>query len=83
MAGNVFVSQHPLVLHKLTLLRSVDTEPPQFRALVRELTQLLFVEATHDLAVKPHVVQTPLAECRGHQIAQHIGLLSPARGKSS
>ena len=75
MAANIVVSQHPLVLHKLTLLRSVATEPPQFRALIRELTQLLFVEATRDLVVKPHVVQTPLCEYRGHQIAQHIGLM--------
>jgi uracil phosphoribosyltransferase len=75
MAANVFVSQHPLVLHKLTLLRSTATEPPQFRALVRELTQLLFFEATRDLAVQPLVVQTPLAECCGHQIARHIGLV--------
>jgi uracil phosphoribosyltransferase len=75
MAANVFVSQHPLALHKLTLLRSAATEPPQFRALVRELTQLLFFEATRGLGVKPVTVQTPLAECRGHQIAQHIGLV--------
>jgi uracil phosphoribosyltransferase len=75
MPANVIVSQHPLVLHKLTLLRSIATEPPQFRALVRELTQLLFFEATKDLAVKPQVVQTPLGECQGHQIAQHIGLM--------
>jgi uracil phosphoribosyltransferase len=75
MPANVFVSQHPLVLHKLTLLRSVKTEPPQFRALVHELTQLLFVEATRDLVVKPNTVQTPLCEYHGHQIAQHIGLM--------
>jgi uracil phosphoribosyltransferase len=75
MAANVVVSQHPLVLHKLTLLRAVATPPPQFRALVHELTQLLFVEATRDLALTSHVVQTPLSEYRGHRIAQHIGLM--------
>jgi uracil phosphoribosyltransferase len=75
MSANVFVSEHPLVLHKLTLLRSTETQPPQFRALVHELTTLLFVEATRDLAVGPHVVRTPLAECRGHQIARHIGVV--------
>src|SRR5580698_34868 len=75
MTANVFVSQHPLVLHKLTLLRSTATEPPQFRALIHELTQLLFVEATRDLAVKPLVVQTPLCEYHGHQVAQRIGLM--------
>lgn len=46
MAGNgrVYVSQHPLVLHKLTLLRSKITEPKKFRELVREMTLLLFAE---------------------------------------
>src|SRR4029079_19215479 len=73
MSASVVVSQHPLVLHKLTLLRSTDTPPPQFRALVRELTQLLFFEATRDLAVKPRVVQTPLTEWRGHEIERRIG----------
>jgi uracil phosphoribosyltransferase len=75
MTGNVFVSQHPLVLHKLTLMRAVATEPPQFRALVHEVTQLLFFAATRDLPMKPHVVQTPLAEYQGQRVAKHIGLV--------
>ena len=41
MAGNVFPSPHPLVAHKLTLLRSVETKPKKFRELVRELAILL------------------------------------------
>jgi uracil phosphoribosyltransferase len=69
------VSRHPLVLHNVTLLRSSATEPPAFRALVRELSQLLFYEATHDLRLEPWTVQTPLGECRGHQIAERIGLM--------
>ena len=75
MTDNVFVSKHPLVLHKLTLLRSKTTEPPMFRALVHELTQLLFYEATRDLALKPQIVQTPLTSCEGQVLAQHIGLI--------
>src|SRR5216683_6424482 len=71
----VNVSRHPLVLHNLTLLRSSKTEPPTFRALVRELTHLLFYEASHDLRVEPKTVHTPLGECKGHQIAERIGLM--------
>ena len=45
----VYVSRHPLVQHKLTLLRRTVTEPKKFRELVRELSQLLLYEATLDL----------------------------------
>ncbi len=72
---SVHVSQHPLVLHKLTRLRSRTTEPITFRQLVRELAQLLFYEATQDLRVEPCTVQTPLADSSGYRIAETIGLM--------
>lgn len=75
MAAPVHISRHPLVQHKLTLLRSKSTEPIMFRHLVRELAQLLFYEATEDLHVAPVTVQTPLADCPGHEIAETIGLM--------
>jgi len=64
---NVFVSQHPLVKHKLTALRDVNTNHRDFRALVRELAMLLCYEATLDLALSPRTVQTPLAEVIGQK----------------
>jgi uracil phosphoribosyltransferase len=75
MSQPVQVSRHPLVLHKLALLRSRATEPKLFRELVREISQLLFYEATQDLKLAPHTVQTPLADCPAHQIAERIGLM--------
>src|SRR5438132_9721326 len=75
MAASVHISGHPLVLHKLTQLRDRTTEPPNFRMLVRELAQLLFYEATQDLRVEPWPVHTPLAECAGHRLAEHLGLM--------
>jgi uracil phosphoribosyltransferase len=75
MSAFVHVSRHPLVLHKVTRLRDRDTEPRTFRQLVRELTQLLFYEATQDLALAPLTVRTPLAECPGHRVAEPIGLM--------
>src|SRR5207237_7602917 len=69
------ISQHPLVLNKLTRLRSRATEPIAFRHLVRELSQLLFYEATQDLRVEPCTVHTPLADCSGYRIAETIGLM--------
>jgi uracil phosphoribosyltransferase len=75
MADHVYVSTHPLVLHKLTLLRSRLTEPKKFRELVREIAQLLFYEATADLELAPLTVETPLADSPGHEIAEQIGLI--------
>lgn len=69
------VSGHPLIRHKLTLLRDVNTEPKKFRELVRELTVLLAYEATCDLAVEPRTVHTPLGEAAGHRLKEPIGLV--------
>jgi uracil phosphoribosyltransferase len=73
-ADSVFVSRHPLVRHKLALLRDRTTQPWPFRILVRDLAQLLFYEATHDLRLEPWTVQTPLGECASQRIAERIGL---------
>lgn len=72
---HVHVSGHPLIRHKLTLLRDVNTEPKKFRELVREVTLLLAYEATADLAVEPRVVSTPLSSTEGHQLKEKIGLV--------
>jgi uracil phosphoribosyltransferase len=66
------VVQHPLVKHILTRLRDASTEPAQFRALARQLTLLLAVDATRDLPVREHTVQTPLEPTQGHSLAQPI-----------
>src|SRR5579885_2144018 len=71
----VFIARHPLVQHKLTLLRDRTTDPKTFRELVRELAQLLFYEATQDLRLAPRPVQTPLAEYAGSKVADRIGLM--------
>src|SRR5262249_43057852 len=74
--GNVHVSRHPLLLHQLTRLRDRTTEPREFRTLVHGLTQILFYEATLDLALEPIVVQTPLAPCTGHRVVgERVGLM--------
>ncbi|MEI7769238.1 MAG: uracil phosphoribosyltransferase [Chloroflexales bacterium] len=72
---HVHVSTHPLVLHKLALLRSEMTEPKKFRELVREIAQLLFYEATQDLSLAPLTVQTPLAPAQGYEVAERVGLM--------
>jgi uracil phosphoribosyltransferase len=69
------VSPHPLVQHKLSLLRSVDTEPKKFRELVRELALLLAYEATADLELAETRVTTPMAETPAQQLAVRVGLV--------
>lgn len=71
----VFESQHPLIKHKVTLLRRVETEPKKFRELIREISILLAYEATQDLKLKPRDVQTPLAVAHGYELEEHIGLV--------
>lgn len=69
------ISQHPLVKHKLTALRSVETEHRSFRELVRELTLLLSYEATQDMELSPKTVTTPMGEAHGSQVKETIGLV--------
>jgi uracil phosphoribosyltransferase len=77
--NNLFESQHPLVQHKLTLLRSTATEPKKFRELIREITLLLCYEATADLDLRPVEVQTPLATAVGAELQEQIGLVPVLR----
>jgi uracil phosphoribosyltransferase len=69
------VSGHPLIQHKLRLLRDRATEPKKFRELVRELGVLLAYEATADLALVPSTVETPLAQVEAYHLADTVGLV--------
>lgn len=74
MTGAVHVSRHPLLLHRLTLLRDRSTPPPLFRRLVREMTQMLFFEASAELALDEITVTTPLTDCPGRRLSEAVGL---------
>jgi uracil phosphoribosyltransferase len=69
------VSTHPLIKHKITRLRDVQTGPKEFRELVGELAQLLFYEATADLPTAPVTVRTPLADSRGEEVRARVGVI--------
>ena len=58
--AEVRVIDHPLVQHKLTLMRRVDTPTAKFRALLREIALLLGYEVTRDLALTEEPIETPL-----------------------
>jgi len=69
------ISEHPLIQHKLALMRNVKTEPKKFREVVREITGLLLYEATLDLQCVEVEVQTPLETMRGRKLAERIGFV--------
>ena len=71
----IFESKHPLVKHKLTLLRNANTEPKKFRELVRELAMLLCYEATSKLGLKTITVESPMGEADGSELVDKIGLI--------
>jgi uracil phosphoribosyltransferase len=71
------VADHPLVAHKLTVLRNKDTASPTFRLLVDELVTLLAYEATREVAVEPHRITTPVTETVGVKIADPRPLVVP------
>lgn len=75
----VYESKHPLVKHKLTLLRSVSTEPKKFRQLIREMALLLCYEATADLQLAETVVESPMGDAAGHVLTDKIGLIPVLR----
>jgi uracil phosphoribosyltransferase len=75
----VFPSTHPLVQHKLTLLRDVETKPKKFRELVHELAILMAYEATADLALADKDVTTPMGGAHGSELAEKIGLVPVLR----
>jgi uracil phosphoribosyltransferase len=72
-----FVVDHPLVAHKLTVLRDETTPSPTFRLLVDELVTLLAYEATRDIRVTTRVIRTPVAETTGVYVATPAPLVVP------
>lgn len=73
--SNIFESQHPLVAHKLTKMRDVNTKPKKFRELVREISALMVYEATQDLGTTPRSVTTPMGDTEGVELTDKIGLV--------
>ncbi|MBG6226272.1 uracil phosphoribosyltransferase [Arthrobacter sp. CAN_A2] len=67
----VLVVDHPLVAHKLTVLRDKDTSSPVFRLLTEELVTLLAYEATRDVRVETVSIETPVTKTEG------VGLVKP------
>ncbi len=75
MNPNATILRHPLIEHKLAILRNRDTDNKHFRKTLNELSYLLVYEITRDLALKPVRIQTPLAPCDAQQLAEQVLLV--------
>ncbi|MGX5681080.1 uracil phosphoribosyltransferase [Schumannella luteola] len=73
----VHVADHPLITHKLTVLRDKNTPSPTFRALAEELVTLLAYEATRSVRTTEVTIQTPVAETTGLAISDPKPLVVP------
>ncbi len=67
--NNVTVVDHPLVQHKLTLMRDKTTSTKSFRQLLREIATLLCYEVTRDLPLDPVDIETPLMPMRSRMLS--------------
>src|SRR5690554_1589807 len=71
------VADHPLIRHKVTVLRDKTTPSPTFRLLVDELVTLLAYEATRHVRVEQRQVETPLTTATGTRIADPAPIIVP------
>ena len=67
--GKVHIMDHPLVAHKLTIMRDKHTSTAGFRQLLREIATLLCYEVTRDLELTTTTIETPLAEMKAPTLA--------------
>ncbi|MBF8437403.1 uracil phosphoribosyltransferase [Halanaerobiaceae bacterium Z-7014] len=67
--GEVFTFDHPLIQHKLTLLRSKETGPKEFRELADEISTLMAYEVTRDMPIREVEIETPIQTMKANKIA--------------
>ena len=73
----VHVADHPLITHKLTVLRDKRTTSPVFRQLTEELVTLLAYEATRSVRVEPIEIETPVTKTMGVKISEPRPIVVP------
>ena len=73
----VHIADHPLITHKLTVLRDKTTPSPVFRQLVEELVTLLAYEATRDVRVDRVVIETPVTSADGVRLSRPRPIIIP------
>ena len=67
--GKVVIFDHPLIQHKLSIMRSKDTGTKEFRELLNEIAMLMVYEVTRDLPTEEVEIETPICKCTARQLA--------------
>lgn len=75
MSAGLCVSEHPLIKHKLTILRNLDTSPHDFRRLLKEITFYLGYEATRTIQLTTQVVSTSNGDCTGYKVCDKVAVI--------
>jgi uracil phosphoribosyltransferase len=73
----IHVANHPLITHKLTVLRDKNTPSPVFRQLVEELVTLLAYEATREVKTEEVTVETPVTKAQGMKLSHPRPIIIP------
>jgi len=73
----IHITSHPLITHKLTLLRDENTPSPTFRSLTEEIVSLLAYEAMRDIKTQSVSVKTPVAMAKGAQLTKPSPVVVP------
>jgi uracil phosphoribosyltransferase len=73
----IHVADHPLITHKLTVLRDKKTPSPVFRQLVEELVTLLAYEATREVKTTEVTIETPVTQTKGRKLSKPRPIIIP------
>ena len=73
--SQIYVMDHPLIKHKVSMLRDKNTTVKDFRELAYEIALLMGYEATKDLILTPKEVETPLAKTTGYYVEKQVAVV--------
>jgi uracil phosphoribosyltransferase len=72
MKKKVNVISHPIIQHKLSLIRNRTATPHEFRQIFSELARILAYECTRDLRLTPYDMETPIQKTKGHKVGEEL-----------
>ena len=67
--GKLTVFEHPLITHKITMMRQKETSTKDFRAMAEEITLLMAYEVTRDIPLEEVEIETPICATKGHVVS--------------
>ncbi|NIA11967.1 MAG: uracil phosphoribosyltransferase [Nitrospiraceae bacterium] len=75
MEKNVHLIQHPLIQHKLTLMRDRTTSTKEFRELVKEVSALMVYEISRNMSLKETDIETPIEKTKGKLLKDEVAII--------